>query len=186
MQYLQKYFSVEYGYISVYKGISQNTHNVISTYIRRLYDVVVLQPLKQRCVSTVIQYLERTNISKILHKASVTLLSLYTRFITKVIITNNLLSNLTRHTHESYMLLQQIRIKFIITTTSSQKMHSISCLIITQISYSKNQYRSLEYSPFNPELRQMPLNVRKKVTQPKPQPGKFRVFLAQQISRCFS
>ena len=105
MQYLQKYFSVEYGYISIYKGISQNTHNVISTYIRRLYDVVVLQPLKQRRVSTAMQYLEQTNISKILHKASVTLLSLYTRFITKVIITNNLLSNLTRHTHESYMLL---------------------------------------------------------------------------------
>ena len=96
---------MEYGYISIYEGISQNTHNVISTYIRRLYDVVVLQPLKQRRVSTVMQYLEQTNISKILHKASVTLLSLYTRFITKVIITNNLLSNLTRHTHESYMLL---------------------------------------------------------------------------------
>lgn len=83
---------MEYGYISIYEGISQNTHNVISTYIRRLYDVVVLQPLKQRRVSTVMQYLEQTNISKILHKASVTLLSLYTRFITKVIITNNLLS----------------------------------------------------------------------------------------------
>lgn len=92
MQYLQKYFSVEYGYISIYEGISQNTHNVISTYIRRLYDVAVLQPLKQRRVSTAMQYLEQTNISKILHKASVTLLSLYTRFITKVIITNNLLS----------------------------------------------------------------------------------------------